>query len=752
MAIDAKKIISTLILVLLCSYSVFATSIDRKSLYPFSKDSTLFELNNIIFEGNNSFPVSELFPIITSKVSNLNFVHTLLDNYYVEGNKNPITPKTILLSLEKSLKPFEVEYKFISEERIKLDSGSIFNFYNKHGFHLVDVNYSIFGDSVNKLNTLKFDIIENKQFTIDTIVLLGLDSIDSKSKKNINNIIKKLKNKFFNENEIIYSINSINNILINSGYFYIRKVDESIIINKDKLTDSITVQFETGERLKFGDVKFVDIKGTQHKITDNMKLSLLDWKKGDIYSKYKVDKSVRNLLSIGTFNSVSIDTTSIHDGQIDYVVISNYRNQQELNIEPGINQTQNLFYNLFIEGNYTHRNIFGEAQSGVLKASILNRDFGSFISTKREGFVEYLKNIIDEYYIGFNFVDPYLWKINDAYVGLNINPYYSRRNIENFFILENIFLPISFPIKLKTNIDFSSISLNVNFEHQKPIGFDDFVENKNDDEDFIRVFQSLVLYSDLNNYFKNNTEFYNFFSSIQFVGRLSRDKRNNPFMPTDGHLANFELEIAPIGLTKYLRILSNATYIDKISKSEVLAYKLKFGGAYFWEDGNRYISLDKQFFSGGANSVRGWASRKLRYTTNTIQELDATSRRLIENFVGNSFVLEGAIEYRLSFGMPEVNLGALSEHIASMGLTAFFDFGNSYGWLLAEDDYNFGDIFTKLACSVGTGLTYETPVGPIRLDIALPIYGPFNYEYNTIWNVNDALSNLNWHIGLGYSF
>jgi outer membrane protein assembly factor BamA len=263
----------------------------------------------------------------------------------------------------------------------------------------------------------------------------------------------------------------------------------------------------------------------------------------------------------------------------------------------------------------------------------------------------------------------------------------------------------------------------------------------------------------LNKYF-NSTET-KYFSSVLFNARGTRDFRNNPFMPTGGHLITGELElpifdpILPIslsGLSKYTRLLVTGLYFDKISKSEVLAYKLKFGGVYFWEEGNRYISLDKQFFSGGANSVRGWPSRKLRYTTNNIQDLDATSRRLIENFVGNSFVLEGSWEYRLNFGMPEVNLGALSEHIASMGFTTFFDFGNSYGWLLAEDDYNISDIFTKLACSIGSGLTYETPVGPIRLDIALPIYGPINYEYNAIWNTNDALSNINWHIGLGYSF
>lgn len=476
---------------------------------------------------------------------------------------------------------------------------------------------------------------------------------------------------------------------------------------------------------------------------------MLDWKEGDYYSKDRVERTIRNLLSLGVFTSVTIDTTDFRDSIIDYAILTNYRNQQEFYLEPGANQTQNYFYNIFLNLIYSNKNILGGAQGFSAATSILNRDVEDFLKTKNRGFFNYLDDFVDEVSLNLSYSDPYIFKVNDAFLGLSSNPVLSIRRIDNFFNLNTILLPINFPIKFKTNLDLKSFAFFINIERQQPSGFDEFVNSKNDEADFDRVFQSLILYNDLNNYFKQSG---NYVSSVSLGARAIRDKRNNPFMPTYGHLINGEVEYAFAGLTKYFRLLATWTTYNSLSKYEVLGTKLKFGGFYFLEEGNRYASLDKQFFAGGANSVRGWDSRKLRYTNAKLNDVDANSRRLLENFVGNAMIFETSFEYRLKFKEPDINLGALNEHISSMGLTMFLDIGNSYGWLLGGNDFNFTDIFTKLAYSAGAGLTYETPVGPLRLDLAMPIYGPIGYKYEGIWNTKDLMSNLNWHVGLGYSF
>src|SRR5690606_16006003 len=109
--------------------------------------------------------------------------------------------------------------------------------------------------------------------------------------------------KIYDENTLIQYIYKLKSTLENSGYFFVRKIDEKIIIKKDELKDSVTVIFDTGRRYKFGEIRFVDIKGKQHIVTDKQKKELLAWKEGQYYSKYKIDKSVRNLLTLGTFSS-----------------------------------------------------------------------------------------------------------------------------------------------------------------------------------------------------------------------------------------------------------------------------------------------------------------------------------------------------------------------------------------------------------------------------------------------------------------
>ena len=49
----------------------------------------------------------------------------------------------------------------------------------------------------------------------------------------------------------------------------------------------------------------------------------------------------------------------------------------------------------------------------------------------------------------------------------------------------------------------------------------------------------------------------------------------------------------------------------------------------------------------------------------------------------------------------------------SLGLVAFYDFGNVYSNPVPQFDH-------KQLQSAGLGLRYHTPVGPLRLDIAFP--------------------------------
>lgn len=100
------------------------------------------------------------------------------------------------------------------------------------------------------------------------------------------------------------------------------------------------------------------------------------------------------------------------------------------------------------------------------------------------------------------------------------------------------------------------------------------------------------------------------------------------------------------------------------------------------------VAPDKRFYVGGGGSVRGYAYQNIGPRD---QDGDLIG--------GRSFVeLSGEVRYRVS---------------DAFGVVAFVDAGNAYSGMLPT----FGD----LKVGVGGGVRYLTPVGPLRLDAAVPL-------------------------------
>jgi outer membrane protein assembly factor BamA len=154
----------------------------------------------------------------------------------------------------------------------------------------------------------------------------------------------------------------------------------------------------------------------------------------------------------------------------------------------------------------------------------------------------------------------------------------------------------------------------------------------------------------------------------------------------------------------------------------VLGIKGKFGHTLVLNEENSFVPQDKQFFAGGANSVRAWKARDLRYS-NYIPE--GTIANFSKNYIGSKTLIEGSIEWRRKLN----DIPGLSENLTSfmegLALGLFIDFGNTFGWYIEEEHkIKLLDYITKLAVGTGIGIRYETFIGPIRLDFATPLYDP----------------------------
>ena len=129
----------------------------------------------------------------------------------------------------------------------------------------------------------------------------------------------------------------------------------------------------------------------------------------------------------------------------------------------------------------------------------------------------------------------------------------------------------------------------------------------------------------------------------------------------------------------------------------IVAGRLEIASIYAMSE-TGFLPTDQKFFCGGSSSVRG-------YPRSSIGPTDAAGTPL-----GGKSLLEGSIEGRI--------------HVAgSFGVVVFTDFGNVWEPSLT---YPLGE----LQYAVGTGARFDTPVGPVRFDIAYPLFaGPQQVEY-----------------------
>ena len=149
-------------------------------------------------------------------------------------------------------------------------------------------------------------------------------------------------------------------------------------------------------------------------------------------------------------------------------------------------------------------------------------------------------------------------------------------------------------------------------------------------------------------------------------------------------------------------------------------------------DKNGVIPFDQLYYSGGANSVRGWRQRTLG--PGSFVDESNTIDRLGE------IKIEANIEYR--FPITSIFKGAL-----------FIDAGNVWTKEADEDpdnfdpDFQFNRFYKEIAVSPGLGLRFDFDFFLFRFDIGVPLKQAYN---RTKWKMEYNATQYNF--GVGYPF
>ncbi len=187
------------------------------------------------------------------------------------------------------------------------------------------------------------------------------------------------------------------------------------------------------------------------------------------------------------------------------------------------------------------------------------------------------------------------------------------------------------------------------------------------------------------------------------------DNTDNPLSPTTGSYLLLKFEdsgrIIPADF-KYFKINLDGRKYFALNNRTTLAVRNAWG-LLTPLTSEKFIPLEERFYTGGSNSNRGWGRRLLG-------PLSEGSP------LGGNLLFEGNIEFRLKITSWLEN-------------AYFFDFGNVWA---EQKDFSLKDVRS----SAGTGIRWYSPIGPIRLDVALKNAPYFNQ--NT----------MQFHLSIGQAF
>jgi outer membrane protein assembly complex protein YaeT len=199
----------------------------------------------------------------------------------------------------------------------------------------------------------------------------------------------------------------------------------------------------------------------------------------------------------------------------------------------------------------------------------------------------------------------------------------------------------------------------------------------------------------------------------------SRNSTDNLLDAKRGYVASVHLEEAARflgGTYDYFEVTSEGRVYQKLGTIAVLAVQARAGNIAPHGDPATRVPFFKRYFLGGSTNLRGWGRFEVAPLSDEGQPVGGT------RFANASVELRAPIWGKLSG-------------------VAFFDAGNVWA---DPDDINRQDVGWRY--DVGPGLRYQTPIGPLRIDVG--------YQLNPIENlfVEGKKRRFRFHFSIGQAF
>ena len=178
--------------------------------------------------------------------------------------------------------------------------------------------------------------------------------------------------------------------------------------------------------------------------------------------------------------------------------------------------------------------------------------------------------------------------------------------------------------------------------------------------------------------------------------RLTYDNRDSTLFPTDGWFLWLDAEVAGLGGdAKYISGKTGASFFYPLADKWILNILGEAGAIDGYSDSD--VEINERFFLGGS-TLRGFEQAGLG-------PRDEDS----EDALGGNYFYRGTVEMSFPLGLPE-ELGILGHGFSDVG--SLWSLDDSGPEVLDE---------SSIRASLGLGLSWRSPFGPIRVDLATPI-------------------------------
>lgn len=659
--------------------------------------------------------VSETGGVVTVQVTE----NPIINEVAFEGNTELEDEK---LQGEIQARPRQV----FTRSSVQADVARLYDIYQRNGRFSADIQPKIIKLDQNRVN-LVFEVNEGPLTEIETIRFVGNQRFDDDTLRSV--VASKeavwyslLSNSDrFDEDRLAYDQELLRQFYLKEGYADFRIVSASSELSQDKTKFYITMQVDEGSRYRVADVR---INSQIRNLDPATLFADLTLRKGDWYNadriKTSIDKLTKHLgdMQYAFVNVVPDVNRNKEAGTIDLVFNINETPRvyvERINIDGNVRTMDKVVRRQLelVEGDPFNRSLLAKSEQEI-------KDLGYFNKVE----VKTLPGSTPDKTV----VDVTVEEKSTGEVSVGAGFSTSDGPLADFHIREKNLLGKGQDLAFATTIAGSRTEFDISFtepyflDRDLSAGIDLFHSTKDqqDESSFDQkrtgagLRMGYPLSENLRQTLKyriENNEITNVDSAAsRYVRdqagtrvtssvsqRLDYSDLDSRLFPTDGYTAWLDTEFAGLGGdAEYIMGKLGAAYYYPVADGWVISSLAETGIVASYGDTD--VKINERFFLGGTN-LRGFEKAGVGPRDTATDD----------SLGGNQFY-RGTVELRMPVGLPE-DMG-VAGHV-------FTDVGSLWG----IDDTATATLVdeSSLRMSAGVGLSWRSPMGPIRIDLSKPI-------------------------------